>query len=144
MQTSLPQILSPCAGVIVIDVDEKKTVLVCTKQDNYSFPKGKRNKNETTLNCALRELEEETGLKPTDIELFEHEMFDEKSDRGGLATRYYVAKLLVNKGVSFDEDELKKVEWIKIDDVYKLEKFKDRRKDILREVEKKYLLQSVD
>lgn len=90
----------------------------------------------------MRELEEETGLKPDDIELFEHETFDEKSDRGGLATRYYIAKLLIkNKDVSFDEDELKKVEWIKIDDVYNLEKFKNRRKDILREVlEKKYLL----
>lgn len=30
MHTSLPEILSPCAGVIVINVDEKKTVLVCT------------------------------------------------------------------------------------------------------------------
>jgi hypothetical protein len=72
--------------------------------------------------------------------LIDNVTFDELSDRGGLATRYYVGKLIKeNEEITFDPDELKKVEWINIEDVYKLEKFKERRKDILRKVLKKRL-----
>lgn len=127
--------IPPCAGVIVIDLDNQETILVCTDHDNYSFPKGKRNKGESILDNALRELNEETGLTINDIQLAGNLTFDENSDRGGLATRYYVASLIKSKKeVTFDSSELKKVEWIKIEDVYKLEKFKERRKEILKKV----------
>ena len=129
-------LIPPCSGIIVINININETILVCTDYDNYSFPKGKRNKGETSLETGWRELQEETGLTKDDVELIDNISFDEKSDRGGLATRYYVGKLKYKekKEVTFDITELKKVEWIKIDDVFKLEKFKDRRKDILKEI----------
>lgn len=37
----------------------------------YGFPKGGKNKRETDQACALRELEEETGIKSTDVNLGE-------------------------------------------------------------------------
>ena len=49
----------PCAGIIVFDND--KTILVQTKAGRFSFPKGKRNKSESELETAWRELQEETG-----------------------------------------------------------------------------------
>lgn len=37
------------------------------------FPKGKRNKKETSINCALREFNEETGIPLSEIKLFDPE-----------------------------------------------------------------------
>lgn len=131
---------APCAGIIVINTVTNQTILVCTDYDNYSFPKGKRHKGETSLDAAWRELTEETGLTSEHVQLVDNYTLDENSDRGNVATRYYVGTLVKeNKNITFDTGELKKVEWINIDDVYKLEKFKDRRKDILVTVINKLL-----
>jgi len=136
--------LAPCAGIIVLDITNNKTILVCTDYDNYSFPKGKRNKGETEIITAWRELEEETGLTPDHVELYENYTIDENSDRGNIATRYYVGKLVKeHENITFDQEELKKVEWINMEEVYKLEKFKDRRKDILRQINNNLLYDSL-
>ena len=125
----------PCSGIIVIDKTHNETILVCTEYDNYSFPKGKRNKGEKSIDTAIRETEEETGLTLEDIEIVSDMHFDENSDRGNIATRYYVGILKTNKKtVKFDENELKNAVWMKYDDIFALEKFKDRRKDILKSV----------
>lgn len=122
---------APCAGVIVFD--QNKTILVCTERGNYSMPKGKRNKGETDLQTALRELEEETGLTKNHIELIDDFVLDEMNEKGNLTIRYYVAKLTKEiKTLTFDEGELDNVEWIDIEKAHKLEKFMDRRKEILQ------------
>ncbi|AYV76972.1 MAG: NUDIX hydrolase [Barrevirus sp.] len=129
--------IAPCSGIIVIDLETEETILVLTDYDNYSFPKGKRNKGETSLETGLRKLTEETGLTQEDIQIIDNITIDEKSDRGGLATRYHIAYLIKNKKqITFDINELKDCRWIKITDAYNLEKFKDRRKDVLRETVK--------
>jgi len=40
------------------------------KSPEWGFPKGRKNKNETDLNCAIREFCEETGYKMNDIKIF--------------------------------------------------------------------------
>ena len=54
----------PCAGVVVFDKMDAPTqvVLVKTHNDVWGFPKGKRNSGESMLDCAKRELLEETGI----------------------------------------------------------------------------------
>ena len=132
LSLSLP--LPPCSGIIVIDDEHNKTILVCTDADNYSFPKGKRHKGETSLDAAWRELAEETGLTPEHVQLCKDFTIDEQSNRGNVATRYYVGRLVKEHAVIiFDAQELKKVEWMNIDTVFQLEKFKNRRKDILKD-----------
>jgi len=127
----------PCAGVIVIDDD--KTILVQSKFGYYSFPKGSKEKGETVLECALRELKEETGLDLEDIELKE-ETFEQVSRRGNCCILYFVAKLKnKDKELTFDENELISCEWYSMEDALNLEKFDDKRKDILRKVIKTYL-----
>jgi len=122
----------PCAGIIVIDGE--KTILVSSKNDNYSFPKGKRNKGEDTIDTAWRELTEETGLTKEHVEIIDGFVIDETSNRGNIAMRYFVGRLIKNPTkLSYDAEELNTVEWMKVTDALKLEKFKNRRKDILKQ-----------
>jgi 8-oxo-dGTP pyrophosphatase MutT (NUDIX family) len=51
----------PCAGIIVFSGTH--TILVKKRKSrSLSFPKGKREKDESDINAAWRELFEETGL----------------------------------------------------------------------------------
>ena len=49
------------AGSILVNKETKKIGLVYrTKKDDYSFPKGHLEKDETLQECAIREIIEET------------------------------------------------------------------------------------
>jgi len=122
----------PCAGIIVFNGDS--TILVQTDALKYSFPKGKRNKGETPIEAAWRELKEETGLTSENVQLIsDTEYIDEVSRKGLPSVRYYVGKLIKNiPKLQFDPMELHEVEWIKVEDAMKLEKFEDKRKEILK------------
>lgn len=67
------------------------------------------------------------------MKLIDNFQIDEFSDKGNIAIRYYVGKAIIKpEKFKFDETELKNVEWIKISDALKLEKLKNRRKEILK------------
>ena len=52
------------AGCVLVNLETKQIGLVYRKALNdYSFPKGHLEQNETLLECAVRETEEETGRK---------------------------------------------------------------------------------
>lgn len=52
------------AGCVLVNLETKQIGLVYRKALNdYSFPKGHLEPNETLLECAVRETEEETGRK---------------------------------------------------------------------------------
>ncbi len=54
-------------GLVVRESDDGLVVLVVHRPqyDDWSFPKGKASAGETDEACALREVEEETGLRCT-------------------------------------------------------------------------------
>ncbi len=53
------------AGCILIDIDKKGLYLVYRENyKDYSFPKGHIEKGESLIECAIRETEEETKIKP--------------------------------------------------------------------------------
>lgn len=132
-------ITPPCSGIIVINSDA--TILVRTKKGNYSFPKGKKEKNETSLETAYRECYQETGLIKANIKLIDDYYLDEFSDKGNIAIRYYVGYAIDKPTVlKFDPDELESVEWIKISDAMQLGKLKDRRKEILKQASDKIMI----
>lgn len=131
----------PCVGIILFNSD--KTILVSTHSGNFSFPKGKRNKNETDLDTAKRELLEETGLKINHFQLINHDTLDELSNKGKPSVRYYigkVTKICNNNDFIFDHNELASVQWYDINECYKLDKLKDSRKEILKKAYALYLL----
>lgn len=51
------------AGVVFIDYERKKVLIVQSYQVHWGFPKGSKMDSETFLDCAIRELMEETGIK---------------------------------------------------------------------------------
>jgi tRNA nucleotidyltransferase (CCA-adding enzyme) len=104
-------------------------LLVQSKKGNWGFPKGKIEKGELPFECAFRELREETGLKQNDIiPLDMHTLYlEEKSYTGKPSVRLYLAiteEKIIPK-IS-DIDELKDVQWIKIDEADKYLKIKNR------------------
>lgn len=85
----------PCAGVVVLRRGEAEAecLLVQTPEGHWGFPKGKRNRSESVLDNALRELFEETGLMRLQLALREDVSVDEVSNKGNLAARYLGATL---------------------------------------------------
>lgn len=64
---SLPKLKS--CGVLVVRGDPVESFLLMIHPTRYDLPKGHLDRGETEIECALRELEEETAIKPEDIEL---------------------------------------------------------------------------
>lgn len=60
--------LTSC-GVLVVRGEPIDEFLLMKHADRWDLPKGHVDPGETDIECALRELEEETGIAPTNIEL---------------------------------------------------------------------------
>lgn len=108
---------------VVAITNDKKIALVkqfryCFNESLYELPAGKINENETPLNCALRELDEEVGAVSDDI-----------TNLGYICpTPAYVTEkiymflaknILIGKN-HLDEDEFLDVELIDIDTAYEM------------------------
>ena len=56
-------------GVLIVRGDPIASFLLMEHADRFDLPKGHVDGEETELECALRELHEETGIQEDDIEL---------------------------------------------------------------------------
>ena len=85
----------------------------------WEFPKGRRNINETDLDCALREFEEETGISKNEIILIENVLpFEESfigSNNKAYKHKYFLATLsqdIDNYNLDYyQKAEVSKLEW---------------------------------
>lgn len=126
-----------CFGFVILDLKEKKTILVESPNGYLSFPKGKyeNEKDSSMMDCALRELSEETGITEELIEIVPNKILSEYKRPGQCTIQYYIGTIkepYIN--FSFDEDEIKSVKWYDIDEVNLLGSLKKSRKDIFKEV----------
>ena len=100
------------------------------KGANWSFPRGKINKDEDDLDCAVREVYEETGLDVREAGLVR----DEKEMKYIEVTmREQHMRLYVFRGVPMDtpfqprtRKEISKIEWYKLTDLPTLKKHKHK------------------
>ena len=96
------------------------------EEPEWGFPKGRRNYQEKDLQCALREMEEETGYQRYQMELIQNLLpFEEMfigSNYKSYRHRYYLAYL--NTGdmpsKSFQKTEVSKLTWVNLEDAIKL------------------------
>lgn len=89
-------------GVLIVRGEPIASFLLMKHPQRWDLPKGHVDDGETELQCALRELQEETGLAPRDISLDPHFRFETSyelhSDRFGERCRktvvIFLARLL--------------------------------------------------
>ncbi|XP_077661007.1 decapping enzyme complex catalytic subunit DCP2 [Aspergillus fumigatus Af293] len=113
----------PVRGAILLNQDMDEVVLVkgWKKGANWSFPRGKINKDEKDLDCAIREVYEETGYDVREAGLVK----DEKDVKYiEITMREQHMRLYVFRGVPHDahfeprtRKEISKIEWYKLSDL---------------------------
>ncbi|KAF1832655.1 hypothetical protein BDW02DRAFT_570847 [Decorospora gaudefroyi] len=113
----------PVRGAIMLNDDMTHAVLVkgWKKGAKWSFPRGKINKEETDLDCAVREVWEETGYDLRKAELVEP---DEYMKSITVTMREQSMMLYVFRGVPMDtyfepqtRKEISKIDWYKLTDL---------------------------
>ncbi|OJD25942.1 hypothetical protein ACJ73_02681 [Blastomyces percursus] len=120
----------PVRGAILLNQDMDEVVLVkgWKKNANWSFPRGKINKDEKDLDCAIREVYEETGF---DIKAAGLVKDEKKMKYIEIPMREQNMRLYVLRGVSKDtlfeprtRKEISKIEWYKLSELPTLKKSK--------------------
>ncbi|KAL4887429.1 hypothetical protein BJY04DRAFT_204358 [Aspergillus karnatakaensis] len=120
----------PVRGAIMLNQEMDEVVLVkgWKKGANWSFPRGKINKDEKDLDCAIREVYEETGYDVRDAGLVPD---DENVKFIEITMREQHMRLYVFRGVPQDayfeprtRKEISKIEWWKLSDLPTLKKSK--------------------
>ncbi|CAG8109731.1 unnamed protein product [Penicillium olsonii] len=120
----------PVRGAIMLNEDMDEVVLVkgWKKGANWSFPRGKINKDEKDLDCAIREVYEETGFDVRAANLIKN---DEDVKDIEVTMREQHMQLFVFRGVPRDtyfeprtRKEISKIEWYKLADLPTMRKNK--------------------
>ncbi len=112
------------------DMDAVVLVKGWKKGANWSFPRGKINKDEPDLDCAIREVYEETGYDIHEASLVAK---DENVKFIEITMREQHMRLYVFRGVLMDTEfepktrkEISKVQWYKLSDLPTLKKGKNQ------------------
>ena len=127
----------PVRGAIMLNPDMTEVVLVkgWKKGANWSFPRGKINKDESDIDCAIREVYEETGYNIREAGLVPDE---EDAKFIEVTMREQHMKLYVFAGVPstavFEprtRKEISKIEWYKLSELPTIKKTKQQQHEEL-------------
>ena len=107
-----PAVTADC--VVITKEEQPKVLLIQRGADPYkgcwAFPGGFMNMDETTEQCAIRELEEETGLRVSDVHQIGAYSKVDRDPRGRTITVAYLA--IIDKPVQVTgQDDAAKAEW---------------------------------
>ncbi len=125
-----------CGGIIIHD---NKILIVKQRNECYSFPKGHKEKGETDLETAYREIKEETNLEVSllDEKVFkENYIIDKKIDKEVI---YYIFKQLTTD-IIVQPSEILEYKYVTLDELIKYYNF-DSFKPLYPKI-KKYLLEN--
>ena len=112
------------ADCVVITRESNPKVLLIERGDNpfkgcWAFPGGFLNMDETTEQCAIRELNEETGLVVEDLYQIGAYSKVDRDPRGRTITVAYLAVIDVSCEVK-GQDDATKAQWFPIDELPEL------------------------
>jgi len=116
-----PAVTADC--IVMTKDDDPKVLLIERGHEPFkgcwAFPGGFMNMDETTEQCAIRELEEETGLKVNEIKQIGAYSKVDRDPRGRTITVAYLA--LVDKPLPVrGQDDAAKAQWFSIKSLPKL------------------------
>lgn len=113
-----PAVTADC--VVITKESEPKVLLIQRGADpfkgTWAFPGGFINMDETTEQCAIRELEEETGLKVATVHQIGAYSKVDRDPRGRTITVAYLAIIDTPQDV-IGKDDAAKAEWFTITDL---------------------------
>lgn len=113
-----PAVTADC--VVITKETEPKVLLIQRGIDPYkgcwAFPGGFMNMNETTEECAIREQEEETGLKVAKVHQIGAYSKVDRDPRGRTITVAYLAIIDAPVEVA-GQDDAAKAEWFPLSDL---------------------------
>ena len=132
---------STCAGVILFDItDNGYNVLTVT--GNYGFfpvgcPKGMIDLGENIYDCAVNELCEETGFKPSQIKIVLDAYEIELVKRDDVLKKQtyligVVEERYKDNKITFNPEELKSVQWMSKEEIDKTKLMSQKRKKLIR------------
>lgn len=139
----------PVRGAILLNHDMDQVLLVkgWKKSANWSFPRGKINKDEADLDCAIREVYEETGFHVRDAGLIMH---DENVKHIDITMREQQMRLYVFPGIPMNvqfaprtRKEISKIQWYKLSDLPTLKRQKQQQgqtEDLIKTANKFYMV----
>ncbi len=117
-KSTLAKIYTQKAGVFIYDPEQEKVLLVQSRGHLWGMPKGtvETEKNETNLECAIRETQEETGIKLTVKD------FTRATKVKNRAMYYYAEKkssdIHIQENPTEPENDANGITWIKISCLY--------------------------
>ena len=110
-----PAVTADC--VVITNEPQPKVLLIQRGAEPFkgawAFPGGFMNMDETTEQCAIRELEEETGLKVAKVHQIGSYSKVDRDPRGRTITVAYLAIIDSTENV-IDQDDAAKAEWFPI------------------------------
>lgn len=136
----------PVRGAILLNESMDEVVLVkgWKKGANWSFPRGKINKDEKDLDCAIREVYEETGFDIKEAGLVKEEKEMKYIE---IAMREQHMRLYVFRGIPMDTQfeprtrkEISKIEWYKLSDLPTIRKNKQHEEHLVANANKFYMV----
>ncbi|MCR4324734.1 MAG: NUDIX domain-containing protein [Candidatus Curtissbacteria bacterium] len=118
-------------GIVVRDFDGEKKVLVTQHSGHHGwdFPKGHVEKGEKSVDAAIREVEEETGVKAEVVEKVGDTkyFYDEEKEKVFKTVVYFLMKY-VEEGEATTAWEVSAKEWLPVDEVEDKLTFGDSKK----------------
>ena len=111
--------------------------------NEWEIPKGRRNMNESDLDCAIREFKEETNISFNKYKLLDYPPFIEEyigSNNITYKNVYYIAEidnceLNINRNNKDQISEIRSIEWISKDDIInKVRDYSDYKMNVITDI----------
>jgi 8-oxo-dGTP pyrophosphatase MutT (NUDIX family) len=116
-------------------------------EPEWGFPKGKRNKNETIIDCAKREVLEETNIQIDQLVFVDDEIYEENFIGDNFIEYvhlYYLAECPANVNVEYDSNnihqltEISRIEWLTYQECLdKMRIYNIEKKELLKNINSK-------